>query len=64
MKISPCCSRVLAGERGTLHEEVLTHTVAASTQILLATAAAKDGELRHFDAGQTFLKVGIGGDFH
>ena len=29
----------------------------ASIQMLLAMAAAKDGELRHFDAEQAFLKA-------
>ena len=32
---------------------------AASIRMLLATAAAKDGELRHFDAEQAFLKADI-----
>ncbi|CAM9650472.1 unnamed protein product, partial [Ascophyllum nodosum] len=32
---------------------------AASIRMLLATAAAKDGELRHFDAEQAFLKPDI-----
>ena len=31
----------------------------ASIRMLLATAAAKDGELRHFDAEQAFLKADI-----
>ena len=31
----------------------------ASTRMLLAMAAAKDGELRHFDAEQAFLKADI-----
>ena len=30
-----------------------------SIRILLAMAAARDGELRHFDAEQAFLKAGI-----
>ena len=33
--------------------------VTASIRMLLAMAAAKDGELRHFDAEQAFLKVDI-----
>ena len=32
---------------------------AASIRMLLAMAAAKDGELRHFDAEQVFLEAGI-----
>jgi len=28
--------------------------------MLLATAAAKEGELRHFDAEQAFLKANVG----
>ena len=31
----------------------------ASIRMLLAMAAAKDGELRHFDADQAFLKADI-----
>ena len=31
----------------------------ASIRMLLAMAAAKDGELRHFDAEQAFLKADI-----
>ena len=31
---------------------------AASIRMLLATAAAKDGELRHFDAEQAFFEGG------
>ena len=33
--------------------------VTASIRMLLAMAAAKDGELRHFDAEQAFLKADI-----
>ena len=33
---------------------------AALIQMLLATTAAKDGEMRHFDAEQEFLKADIG----
>ena len=33
--------------------------VTASIRMLLAMAAAKDGELRHFDAEQAFLKANI-----
>ena len=47
---------VLAGGRRVLHGKVLAH---ASNRVLLAMAAAKDGELRHFDAEQAFLKADI-----
>ena len=36
-----------------------TTPVTASIRTLLATAAAKDGELRHFDAEQAFFKADI-----
>lgn len=50
----------LAGGRSALHGEVLTHvSAAASIQMLLAMAAAKDEEPRHFDARQAFLKADI-----
>ena len=37
---------------------------AASIRMFLSTVAAKGGELRHFDAKQTFLKADIDGDIH
>ena len=36
----------------------------ASIRMLLAMAAAKDGELRHFDAEQAFLKADIGEEIY
>ena len=36
----------------------------ASIRMLLATAAAKDGELRHFDAEQSFLKADVDEDIY
>ena len=41
-------------------EKYLPTPATASIRMLLAMAAAKDGELRHFDAEQTFLKTDIG----
>ena len=38
--------------------------VTASIRMLLAMAAAKDGELRHFDAEQAFLKANIDEEIH
>ncbi|CAN0277950.1 unnamed protein product, partial [Ascophyllum nodosum] len=40
-------------------EKYLPTPATASIRILLAMAAAKDGELRHFDAEQAFLKADI-----
>ena len=51
-----CRSRVLAGRRGALQGNH-PPLAAASFQMLLATAVAKDGELHHFDAEQVFLKA-------
>ncbi|CAN0447625.1 unnamed protein product, partial [Ascophyllum nodosum] len=45
---------------GVYYREKYSLTPAtASIRILLAMAAAKDGELRHFDAEQAFLKADI-----
>ena len=52
-----CCSRVLAGGRCTLHGKVHAHASDHVIRMLLAMAAAKDGELRHFDAEQVFFKA-------
>ena len=54
-----CCSRVLAGGRCTLHGKVHPTPATMSIRMLLAMAAAKDGELRHFDAEQAFFKADI-----
>ena len=54
-----CRTRVLAGGRCTLHGKVLAHARTLSIRMLLAMAAAKDGELRHFDAEQAFLEADI-----
>ena len=48
--------RVLVGGRCTLHGKVLAHAATASILMLLAMAAAEDGELRHFDAEQAFFR--------
>ena len=45
----------MEGERYT--EKYSPTPATASIRMLLAMAAAKDGELRHFDAEQAFLKA-------
>ena len=45
--MSSCRSRVLVGRRGALHGKYSPAPAAASIRILLVTAVAKDGELRH-----------------
>ena len=46
--MSTCRLRVLADRRGALHREMC-----------LATAATKDGELRHFDAELAFFETNL-----
>ena len=48
VQMSTCRLRVLAGRRGALHRGMR-----------LASAMAKDGELRHFDAEQAFFKASV-----
>ena len=44
---------------GVHYTEKHSPTPATAIRMLLAMAAARDGELRHFDAEQTFLKADI-----
>ena len=45
---------------GVHYTEKYSHTPAtASIRMLLAMAAANNGELRHFDAEQAFLKADV-----
>ena len=48
VQMSTCRLRVLAGRRGALHRGMC-----------FATAAAKDGELRHFDAEQALFEASV-----
>ena len=50
-----CHLRVVT--RGALHEKVLIHPSDSLNPDTLATAAAKDGKLCHFDVDQTFLEA-------
>ena len=57
--MSICHLRILSDRRGALHEGVLTHPSDSVNPDTLATAAAKDEELRHFDAEQAFLEASV-----
>ena len=58
-KRRPVTQRFWQGE-GVHYTEIYSPTPAiASIRMLLAMAAAKDGEPRHFDAEQAFLKADI-----
>ena len=54
-----CHSRVLAGGRCTLNRILLTHAIDRVNPDAFGDGATKDGELRHFDAEQAFLKADI-----
>ena len=63
-KVEKCKCRLVAQGlwqvEGIYYTEKYSPTPAtASIQVLLAMAAAKDGELRHFDTEQAFLKATI-----
>ena len=60
----PICHWVLAGPRGELYGEILTHPSKSVNPDALATAAAKDGEVRHFDAEQTILEASVDEEIH
>ena len=54
-----CRTRVLAGGRCTLHGKVLAHASDRVNLDAFGDGSGQDGELRHFDAEQKFLKAGI-----
>ena len=57
--MSTCRLRVLADRKGHHTDKYSPTPSSASIRMFLATAAAEDGEMRHFDAEQECLKADI-----